>query len=80
MDRGQSFELLIRTKGWKYIKDFYQAKIQQFATSLLTSENKKIEEFESDRRELIGLRKLLGMIENDIEIARKQNEKSKGPA
>lgn len=71
MDRGQAFEELIRTKGWGYVKAWYQAKIQKFATSILIGDNKPIQEFEDERRELMGLRKLLGMIENDMDVARK---------
>ena len=79
--RGESFEELIRTKGWEYVKAYYQAKVQQFATSLLIEEKKSISEFENERRELIGLRKLIGLIENDIKILRDSIEdanKAKG--
>lgn len=74
LSRGQAFEELIRTKGWEYIKKYYQTKIQFFASSLLVEDSKPIAEFEDERRELIGLRKLLGMVENDIEILRKKAE------
>ena len=72
LKRGEAFEELINTRGWGYVKVYYTAKVQQFASSLLVSEKKGIEEFEAERRELIGLRKLLGMIDSDIEVYRKQ--------
>lgn len=75
--RGEAFEELIRTKGWEYVKSYYQAKVQQFATSLLIEEKKAIGEFEYERRELIGLRKLIGLIENDIKILRDSVENAK---
>ena len=68
LSRGQAFEETVRTKGWEYIKKYYQAKIQNFASSLLIEDKTAISEFEDERRELIGLRKLLGMVENDIKI------------
>lgn len=75
--RGEAFEELIRTKGWGYVKAWYQNKVQGFATNLLLDEKKAIGEFEGERRELIGLRKLLGSIENDIKNLKDTVEKEK---
>jgi hypothetical protein len=74
LSRGLAFEELIRTKGWEYVKAWYQKKIQALATGLLLEDKKKIEEFENDRRELIGIRRLLGLIDNDIQILKKHEE------
>jgi hypothetical protein len=79
LDKGSAFEELIRTRGWGFIKGWYQAKIQMFATNLLLKEKNPISDFEEERRELIGLRHLMGMIENDIEVARKEYAKPKEP-
>lgn len=57
---------MVKGRGWEWVKKYYQSKIQQFASDLLLSEKKKIEEFEGERRELIGLRKLMGIIDSDI--------------
>jgi hypothetical protein len=76
LSRGQAFEELTRTKGWEYIKSWYQAKVQYFATSLLI-ESKPIAEFEAERRELMGIRNLLGFIENDIKTLRDKIENDK---
>jgi hypothetical protein len=75
--RGQAFEELIRSTGWEFIKNWYQKKIQTFATSLLVSDQKGIIEFENERRELIGLRKLMGVIDNDLNILHKYEEDEK---
>lgn len=56
---------------------WYQNKIQHFATSLLVSDQKPISEFENERRELIGLRKLMGIIDNDLTILHKHEEDEK---
>ena len=83
LERGQAFEELIKTKGWESIKAWYQAKIQQFASSLLINEKKDILEFERERRELMGLRKLLGFVENDIKTLHdkiENDKKAKRPA
>jgi hypothetical protein len=66
LSRGQAFEELIRTKGWEYVKAWYQNKVQYLASALLLEDERPTIEFESVRRELIGVRKLLGFIENDI--------------
>jgi len=76
LSRGQAFEELIRTKGWEYVKHWYQQKIQRFGTSLLLEDGKVITDFEDERRELIGLRKLFGVIDNDIKVLRDTNEKN----
>jgi hypothetical protein len=75
--QGQAFEELIRTTGWEYIKKYYQTKIQQFATSLLIEGNKSIVEFENARRELIGIRNLMGMVESALQILHDQIEHDK---
>jgi hypothetical protein len=43
----------------------------------LVEEGKEIAEFEPERRELIGLRKLLGLIENDIKTLHDKIENDK---
>jgi len=77
LSRGQAFEETVRTKGWEYIRKYYQSRIQQFATSLLIEGEKPIAEFEDERRELIGLRKLLGMVENDMQVLHDKIENDK---
>jgi hypothetical protein len=77
LKRGSAFEQLIRSEGWEYVKAWYQNKIQRFATSLLIEDTKNVEEFEHERRELIGLRKLMGLIENDLKILHDSQEKEK---
>lgn len=77
LERGSAFEVLIRTKGWDYIKLWYQGKVQVLASALLLQEEKSIDEFEPERRELIGLRKLLGMVDGDIKALNDYNEKAK---
>lgn len=66
LKRGEAFEELVRTKGWEYIQGHFQARVQQFVTSLLIEGKKDIKEFENERRELIGLRRVIGMVGNDI--------------
>lgn len=77
MERGEAFEELIRTRGWGYIKAWYQNRIQQLASALLLDDKKDISTFENDRRELIGLRKIIGMIDNDIQVLHEKIEKDK---
>lgn len=77
LKRGQAFEGLIRSEGWEFVKAWYQNMIQHFATSLLLSDKKKIEEFEDERRELIGLRKMFGRIDNDLKTLHDHEEQER---
>ncbi len=80
LQRGQAFEELVRTNGWKLVKTYFQTKIQNFANAILIESGKSIEEFEKERMELVGIRKLLGYIENDLknlEDDRKKAEEAK---
>jgi len=67
---------MVRGRGWGWVKAFYQAKIQQFANNLLLNDKKPINEFEGERHELIGLRKLMGSIENDIKVVEDDRNKT----
>jgi len=67
---------MVRSRGWEWVKKYYQSKVQVFASNLLLNEKKKIEEFEGERHELIGIKKLLGSIENDIKAVEDEQNKS----
>ena len=73
--RGEAFDGMIRSKGWEFVKAYYQNKVQSLANGLLIQDSKPISDFENERRELIGLRKLLGMIDGDIENLKKKVKK-----
>ncbi len=77
LERGEAFEELIRTRGWGFIKAWYQNKVQLFASGLLLKDKEAIGMFEDERRELIGLRKIMGMIDNDIQVLHDKIEKDK---
>jgi len=78
MVRGQAFDEMIRSEGWKYVKAYIENKIKAFANSVLTGD-KDISIYEGDRREIIGLRKLLGSIETDIKVLRDEYKKDTEP-
>ena len=67
MAMGEAFEELVRVKGWEYIKADYTVRIQKFVNGLLTQDKLDIEEFENERRELIGIRKMLGLVEGKLQ-------------
>jgi len=66
---------MVRSRGWEWVKKFYQSKVQVFATNLLLNDKKPINEFEGERHELIGIKKLLGSIENDIKTVEDEQNK-----
>lgn len=67
---------MVRSRGWEWVKKYYQSKVQRFATDLLLKEDKDINEFEGERRELIGLRKLIGAIDSDIKVVEDDRNKA----
>jgi len=75
--RGEAFRSLIRSEGWKFIKAYFENKVQAMATALLV-EDKPIAEYEGLRHELIGLRKLIGFIDNDIKTLEDEAKKDSG--
>lgn len=69
-ERGVAFEELVRSRGWELIKAYYQNRIASFTSGLLIADKREIEEFEKERREIIGIRKLLGHIDESINQSR----------
>lgn len=67
LGQAVAFEELIRVKGWEYVKAYYQTRVQSFATRLLVSDS-DIAEFEAERQQLIGIKKLLGFIDGAIQL------------
>lgn len=74
LKRADAFEGLVKHEGWKYIASYYENEIKAFVNGLLIGEDKKIEDFEGKRRELIGLRKMIGRINGDIETLNRYRE------
>lgn len=66
MLQGEAFNGMIRDRGWEYVKKYYETLVQAFATEVLTSD-KDIKEFESKRREIMGIKKLMGFINSCIQ-------------
>lgn len=77
LKRATAFEELIRTRGWEYIKAYFQTEVQAFANGLLVSD-KSIADFESRRREIIGLRKLMGLVDSDLRMLTEFRQKKDG--
>lgn len=76
LEQAVAFEELVRTKGWDFVKANYQTKVQGLATMILTSD-KPMEEFESERQQVIGLRNLIGFIDDALNFL---NDERKKPA
>lgn len=76
MIQGQAFEEMIRTKGWEYIKAYYQQSLADFINSIMV-QGRPITEFEDARNQLIGLKSLLGYIDGSIQTLNKEAKKEK---
>jgi hypothetical protein len=55
--RAEAFYEIARTQGFLYMKSYYENKLRSFVNELINKEEKSIEDFESERREVIGLKK-----------------------
>lgn len=64
--RAGAFEEMVRTKGWEYLQAYFQNRVQALATEILLSDQ-PITDFESERRELMGIKKMLGQVSSDLE-------------
>lgn len=81
MVRGEAFEEMTRTKGWELVvKGYYVNRLQAFTNALILGDGKPIEDFEGDRRELIGIRKLIKEVEVTVKALNEQREKDRGVA
>lgn len=74
MKKAGAFEEMVRTQGWKYITSYYQNKLQYFATSLMV-EDKPISEYEAERNELKGLRRVFGEVDSKLDLLKREREK-----
>ena len=73
LKRADAFEGLIKSKGWGYVKAYFETRIQSFANGLLTSD-KEIGKFEAERNKIAGLRELIGFIDSDLDVLRRYRE------
>lgn len=71
LGRGEAFEEMVRSNGWKLIQGYYQNRVIAFTNGLLASD-KDITEFNSERQELVGLKKLFSYINTDIEALKRE--------
>ena len=69
---GESFQQLTHSKAWEYIEKYFQAQVQNLNNEIILSENKDISEFEGLRREVIGLRKFVLFVKNNVDFYEKQ--------
>lgn len=77
LERGQSFELLINSAGWKYINSFIENSIQSFANRAIKDPGfASFEEYQLERGKVLGISNMLADIQNDIRILNEQREKA----
>jgi hypothetical protein len=74
MEEGSTFEDMVKHNGWKMILANYQNQLRLFVNDLLLND-KPIEKYESKRRELMGLQKLITSIDNSIKVAQDERQK-----
>lgn len=67
----------MKSRGWEWVKKYFQARVQGLANGLLLEDKKPITDFDNERRELIGLRKLIGSIDSDIKTVENDRQKNK---
>lgn len=75
LKRGSEFEVMMQSAGWKLIESYVASKIQIFANDIILQDDKDISEFEKERREIIGIRKLLNIISGDVETLKNERKR-----
>lgn len=75
MTRGVAFEEIANSKGFEYIKAYYQNSLANFVNDVFNSESTPLEKFEDKRHEILGLKKLIAKINGDMDFLK--NERSK---
>lgn len=66
LKRATAYEEMVRVKGWEHLRENFENRLKKFVNGLLVSEE-PIEKFESERREIMGIRKLLASIDSDLQ-------------
>jgi hypothetical protein len=79
LERGVAFQELTRSRGWRFVKMYFENEVKAFTTSLLV-EDKPIESYANKRSELNGIRKLFGFIDHDIKFLENEHTKDTGAA
>lgn len=77
LDKSSMFEELVHTRGWELIKAYYANKVQDLATKMLTGEDIEIEKFESERQQLIGIKKLMTEVTSTLDSGKRIKEQRK---
>jgi hypothetical protein len=67
------FEVLINQEGWKDLVSYYESSVKALASDLLTSD-KPIGDFEAIREQIRGMRKLLGYVDEHLQVLNKFRE------
>lgn len=77
LERGSAFEEMVRSKGWELILAYYQNKVQKLSNDMLILDEADITTFELQRREIIGIKKLLKDVDSSIKTLRDDREQNK---
>ena len=77
LERGAAFEELIRSNGWKLIQGYYQNRVVALTNGILAASDRAISEFEDERRELVGIKKLFAHIDSDIKALENERNTNK---
>lgn len=77
LERAGAFEQMVKSTGWKHLQIYFENQIQTFVTDILNENKNKIEEYESSRQQLIGIKKLIGEVTSHLESLNRFREDEK---
>jgi len=77
LERGTAFEEMTRTKGFEHVKAYYQARLTLFINDIFNNDHKPLAEFEGQRSELLGLKRLLGEIDNALKVLHDERQRTR---
>lgn len=77
LERASALQQLQHADGFKYLKAYYENKIKSFVSDMFNQEGKAIAEFEAERREIMGLKRMFGEIDWALTELEKERENAK---
>lgn len=67
----------VSTRGWEFVKSYYEQKVKALATGIIVSDS-PIQDFEAERNEIKGIRKLMSEIDERLRKLREAEQNHAG--
>lgn len=76
LEKANTYELLVHSPVWGYIKEFIDKRTVAFETEALGKGFKSMEEYQFERGKVVGLSLLLSEVDSALETLRNERNKA----